>query len=382
MSIKKGLAPLTADQDVDSIEYKTVQLDDIKLDIADNAQFLVTGVCDPGVVLSDAGLKDLCEWLKVPWNFANRLKEKGQSHIISYLQRQLSQGWREEVEMVTSHADRKMPEVIAFSKKEDIPFHGSEVYQIDRRLFEEVEADGHLLELTGRTVHQTGVHYDFFLKQEHALANDPDPLWKWGYSLDFSFTGAKAPTFTSTSLRLACANMNYIPEDTFNFPILFEPEFELQAEEVIKFFKELPTPQWALLDNYIKRARKIPTSLGELKRTRSTLRKALMLSKHDTETGTKIDEALRWKEVEREYGLETMKEEGIKRSAKWYARATTPLSIFDTYNFITQSATRLPNDFPFDTRMSLLIGAGGLLAGKSDLVETPPLVTWKPAKKA
>ena len=357
---------------ISSMIYDTVKLPDMNLDLDPEGDGLLAKIGTKTYTLTDHAIESLCGYLGVPVKFAMKLREDGKAYIIAYLQQQLSKAMEIPVIFVSNNED----EILSFTESRLLPFRGQDCFEIDRRIEEFASVSEYPYELfSKKLVDGNAIHYIFLNKETCDLPRDPDKQnWRWGFTLDYSLIGKKPARFGMEIMRVESASLTYLPDKVFGTTPKWEGDIESKFEEIYKFFsKEMPEPDWRQINRWVARVSSSPASVAELKAARKKLCSVLMASKDDTDTQDRIDTALQWKRVEKEYGLD---DKEFKPSKPWYMKATTPLSLFEVQSAVVREGTAAPNNIPFDERQGLLIYGGKLLAKVPDISEVPPSIVW------
>jgi hypothetical protein len=364
---------------INSLVYDTVKLPDMEIEIEPSGDGLLAKIPDkPMYKLTDGALENLCKYLEVPFKFAKKLREAGNNHVLAYLQQQLSKAIQEPLTYVTVQEGEEN-NLLSFTEKRFLPFRGQEGLDLDNAVLDFAKKEDFPMELANRQFVNGDVHYLFLHKDEVAVACDPSerglqPLWRWGYTFGYSLFGKGPGRFGTEIQRMCCTNLTYLPDKVFGNTPSWGEDYASKLETVENFFlKDTPTADWRQLQRWVKRLANVPSSMNELKDARRKLHSVLMVDKEDKETEERIDAALQWRRVVKEYGLD---DKEFKPSKTWYMRATTPLTLFDLYNTITREATAAPNTVPFDNRQGLLVYGGKMLSKIPDISENPPSVTW------
>lgn len=364
---------------VSSLVYDSVKLPDLVLELDSETDDLLARIPDrPLYRVSDIAIKNLCGFLGIPYKFASTLKDDGKAYIIAYLQQQLSKAIEVPILYVSQNIDGE-DTILSFTEKRLLPFRGMDSLELDNTILEMASKPDFPLELASRQTVNGEMQYLFLNKEPYLLTKDPSekgvqPLWRWGYTFDYSLTGQRPAKFGTEIQRMICVNLTYLPDKIFGTTPTWKETTKENLEVVTTFFKDLPGADWRQIGRWIGRMTNVPASVSEMKTARRKLHSVLMSSKDDKETEERIDLALQWKRVVKEYGLD---DKEFKPSKTWCMRASTPLSLFDLYNVVTREGTAAPNNIPFEERQGLLVYGGKMLAKMPDIAENPPEVDWK-----
>lgn len=329
-----------------------------------------------GKPLTENALKQLCSALKIPYAFTKQLRANSNTHIIPYLQRQLSRSKHDSIVLVNNDKN-----ILSVADMEDLHYCGKEAIAFDTRLRESLDKQDHPLELANVFFADDEICYSMRFKDPERIetddgdeggANDLQRLWKWGFTVRHSPLGVLTPGIGVELLRMVCANLTYLPAKSYSFPMPYEDDFEERWNHVATFLENPPQPHWMTLTNLVDKLSRTTASFREVSEARKKLLK-LKVDKEDTETAERINNALHWKRIRKAYAINEMDE---KPARAWYAKATTPLSLFSIYNLITREATHAPSTLDVDLRQNILIYAGNILTGKPDLYMQPPSINW------
>lgn len=334
------------------------------------------------LALTENSLKQLCEYLGLPYKFTKTLRSKGRIHAIPYLQRQLSQATFQDVTLVCTTKEGKVT-VNSVTDAEKLHYRGQEAETFDQRLVELVSRPDSKFELSSRVCENNGrISYGIAFKEPKTLEEDrgdkdnntPDlvGLWKAGFTLKHSVTGLVEPIIGVELLRMICSNLTYMPEKINSYRMPFEENFEEKWAHVEKFLLDPPQAPWNSLEDIVARLTRTYASFAEVKEARKNLMK-LKVDAEDTETMQRINSALEWPRIQKAFCIKEMED---RPSRIWQERAATPLKLFDIFNLITREATHAPNTVDMDLRQKLLIYGGSVLAGRPDLLDNPPTINW------
>lgn len=332
---------------------------------------------DKGVPLGPIGFENLATQLGIPNGFAKKLTKSKKTHVMAYLQRQLAGAWGGGIPLVAV-VDQKTEEIVSVTEKPYLFFHGgNEIQELDMRIREFCAQPDSEVKLMSTIDGEDGlIHYRFRHGKEREV--DPaadDSLWAWGLGFSHSPYGVVLPKVQKMLERLVCANLTYIPEKVYAWTPRWEDTFEARWKIVEEFLLTAPEPQYGQLEGYLRRARQTKASLAEVSAVRRQLKKFLRLN--DDEAAQRIDTSIHWAEIVEAYPEVFGPDADFKPSKKWLSAASTPVSIFDLYNYLTEEATHAPSDADEKAlRMPLLISAGELLTKTPDLQDVPRQVVW------
>lgn len=361
-----------------SLNYKEVNLKDIEIvslaseDDDDNGCGLgIKG----GKPMTEAALKQLCFHLRIPYAFAKQLRNNGRSHVISYIQRQLSQVSNSSVIMVSGEKN-----ILSIAEEEKLHYQGKDAITFDARLKESVASPDSPFELANTLCADGDITYSLRYKELQSMeadkadegTKDLRSLWRWGFTINHSVLGMQTPSIGVELLRMVCTNLTYLPAKSYSYPMPFESEFDDRWQHVGEFLASPPPPAWMTLNNMITKLSRTTASFREVAETRKKLLK-LKCDKEDTETAERINAALQWKRIQKAYSIKDME---TKPPKSWYAKAGTPLTLFQVYNTCTQEATHAPSNIDVALRQNILIYAGGVLVGSPDLYMQPQQIDW------
>jgi hypothetical protein len=354
------------------LDYSEINLKDIEISVTPSSDDEDDNSCGVGIKggkpMTEAALKQLCSFLKIPYAFTKQLRANGRTNIITYLQRQLSQSAYASVLLVS---DAKT--ILSIANEEDIHYRGEEAITFDTRLRQMVAAPDSLLELKDVSFEGGLVNYYLFYKEMSSDVED-DSRWKFGFILSFSVIGEVKPTINAVVQRVTDVSMAILPTKTHSYPLDYEADFEERWNMVAAFIKNPPPPIWLTLGNAITSLKKTTASFREVKEARAKLNK-LKVDKEDTETLERINGALQWKKINKEYNIKDLP---YTPNRLWYSRATTPLSCFSLVSLIMRESTSAPNTVDTTLRKNLYIFAGDILFGTPDLSakQTPSYIDW------
>jgi len=372
-----SVTPLQLENFLGKLHYDEIKLSELSLELAPSDDFEGKMLCrhkDTFLPLTEKALENLCNYLKIPYKFCCTLQSEGKSHILPYLQKQLSQSQPSNLVMVKNGSD-----IVSFAEKNDIYFQGKEAVELDRRIEQAVKGSDSIWELKTKEMlpDEGSIIYSLYLKDEYPIDADPlktQPIWKWGFRFKHSVFGTELPMMGAELLRMACVNLTYLPEKSFKWPVAYNENLETRLESIELFLKNPPEPKIKTLERFVHRLVNSKASLKEVSEARNKLMK-LKVDKNDWETQQRIEDSLEWGRIMRAYQLKDYDE---KPSKAWFSKATTPLKLFDVWNVVTNEASIASSDVDFNLRQGLLIYGGQILTKTPDLCSTqvPPQIDW------
>jgi len=359
---------------LNALNYTEMSLKDIEIEITpvsetDDADE-DTRNCGLGIKgykpLTEKALKQLCSYLKIPYPFTKQLRAQGKAHVLSYIQRQLSQATQASVVLVSGETT-----ILSVTEEENLHYRGTEAISLDRNLTGIVSALDSVLEITDTIWDNGTVSYNIFYKEPEDVK---DTQYKWGFILSYSVLGDFEPNIGVIVHSMEDASRVILPPKLYAFPLTFEPEFSERWNHIAAFIQNPPEPSWLSFTSKLTRAKQTTASYKEVKDTRRILSK-LRIDKEDNEFMPRIDKVLQWKRIKEEYNVKDLPEPPNKL---WYTRATTPLSCLELVSLMMREGTYAANSVPYELRKTVQLQAGALLIGISDLstVQTPPHIDW------
>lgn len=357
---------------LNKLKYKEVNLKDIDVEIVktEDSDGKGSSLAIKGELeLTETALKQFCSFLRIPYAFTKQLRTHGKSHVMPYLQRQLSRSSDGSVVLVMDN-----DYIVSITDGERLHYRGKEAVQFDTRLEQLVSSTDCPLQLTGRTFNNGDVLYSLLFRDSEKIDDDRDGqgLWRSGFILSHSAIGLSSPKIGVELLRLVSASTVWLPLKSHSYPMTFEKDFETRWNYVASFLQNPPPPIWTTLNKYVTKLAKTTASLREVKDARSKLMK-LKIDRDDHETPKRIDESLQWKRINKAYDFKNMTDKPPK---SWYSRASTPLSLLDVCNVVSKEATTAPNTLDFDLRQNLFLYAGGMLVATPDLFMQSTTIDW------
>jgi len=356
-----------------SYQYESVELRTIDLvDSPDKGLEVSFDEERPCLLLARTGFESLCEQLKVPIRFADRLQREGRNHVLSYLQKQLSQNKNKDLTVVVCEKD----EVKAFTEPARLPFRGKQIYDLDKAVLEYMKNDPDK-ELVGRVDADGILGYKISFGPPREMEDDPEGSeWTMGYIFNYSVYGLEESHIVMYAERADTGGVVQLPaeafEHTFKVRVREGEEEPDPVKQFLEEVEELEEPNWNYLRGYIKKLSSVGASMRELREVRSKLNRTLKVDKDDIGTAERINEALDWEEINEAYGLKE-----LKPSRNWYIRASTPKTLFEVTDVLIREATHAPNTVPVDKIRKLNAHATKLLKKVPDLAEKPPKMPWE-----
>ena len=359
-----------------SLCYREVMLPELELELElDGIEgFTLVDAGDRFAVSTDA-MEDLCRYIGVPFGFARRLADGHKGHVVSYLQKQLAAAFAARpVTMVTCPTSTLVEglepgagtTIVSFTDAELLHYRGADLAGIDRRLTEALDSSP--LQLAG--LDQDGPDLDYRLTCRDVEEID-GTAWRWGYRLEISAAGHQAPRWSTLLVREPCGSHLHLMAKQYLMPLPGGPTVDDRLANILDLVARPPTTEWRLVAGQLKRLRQ-PASVAEVKLVRGKL-KRLKVDKDDRETGQRIDQACRWREIDQKYDFKNMP---FKPTRRWYQRASTPVPSVELVELVAREATHAPNTVPAKLRRDLQALAGRLLIGVPDLADIPPDLTW------
>jgi len=354
------------------LHQEEVGLDTLALEINDEILHLAfpSGESYP---LTQKGFESLCKLIQVPVGFANRLKDDGAGHVLSYLQKQLSQTYlRDSVLIVRDTSTNpnvraSAGHILAVTTKEYILPDLSKVAELDAEILKTAQAitNGELrtrLEVDGT------LRYGFVVKKDKVGADSSE--YEFGHVLSYSLYGLELPQIYQVAIRC---------EDLSTLVLPFKPaEYPVNGSnfmaDLLSAVETLDSMGWTDLEGYLTRLKSVNASLREVKETRQKLLRSLKVDKDDRDTGERLEQFFGWKKLVERYEIKTL---APKPSKRWYMSASSNLNLLDLYLKLIAETTHAPNTISNETRAKLDKYASRLLAKFPDLAEKePPKVQW------
>lgn len=359
---------------VRSLNYTPVTFPQMDLSVGDSGDVLELKWADGNLPLTETALGHLCKHLDIPVRFAKNVRSLGKAHIIPYLQKQLSNAVSKNVTLVHNEE-----EIVSVAEDSTLHYRGKDAIDFDSKIRTLVDKNN--MELKWHWLDSDGVfHYEILLRDEQEVKTDTavKPLWRWGYHIQHSVLGNTSPVITAELLRMVCANLTYLPAKFFNQKLPWMPTVEERWQEVEGFLLDPAKPKWLSVESFIGKLAKAPASVREVSEARRKLLK-LKVDKEDNDTKERVEKALEWPRIKKQYELGNKDVWLEKPTKSWLSKATTPISLFDLYNVVTQESTRAPNTVDVGIRQGLLVYGGKILTGRPDLSgeQQPPIVDWK-----
>lgn len=359
-------------------EYRPISLPQLDLELGDNAALVARlDQSEKFMPLQDGAFEQLVDYLGAPFGFAKKLRNAGRGHVLAYLHKQLSQASGEKTFYAVTHPEQGL---VGLSEKENLFFTGHEAIELDQRLGDYLADSACPFALKKADIHEGKARYLLFLKDEEVIladtvapGEDLKPLWRWGFELRHSIWGQETPAFHVSLERMVCANLTYMPEEKYLYPLKYEGSSETRLHEALSFLKTAPEPNWTSVTRLIERLRRQQASVAEVKKVRNSILALFREGEVDQETKQRLEDLFGWKDIVEAYGLKEMDE---KPSPQWFKRASTPHNLYDLYNILTREATHAPNTVNFEKRQDLLVLAGKMLSEKPDLEDLPPRIDW------
>ena len=359
---------------VRSLNYTPVTFPQMDLSVGDAGDVLELKWADGNLPLTETALGHLCKHLDIPVRFAKNVRSLGKAHIIPYLQKQLSNAVSKNVTLVHNEE-----EIVSVAEDSTLHYRGKDAIDFDSKIRTLVDKNN--MELKWHWLDGDGAfHYEILLRDEQVVKTDTalKPLWRWGYHIQHSVLGNTSPVITAELLRMACTNLTYLPAKFFNQKLPWMPTVDERWKEVEGFLLDPAKPKWLSLESFIGKLSKAPASVREVSDARRKLLK-LKVDKEDNDTKERVEKALEWQRIKKQYELGNKDVWTEKPTKAWLSKATTPISLFDLYNVVTSEATIAPNTVDIGLRQNLLVYGGKLLTGRPDLSgeQQPPVVDWK-----
>lgn len=195
----------------------------------------------------------------------------------------------------------------------------------------------------------------------------PD-VFKPGIYVDTSSVGRIRPRISEGMERLVCTNMSYVTERGAGFPIYSDRDQSIKSftELMAKYLDHGADSQFYA--DRVKTLKKHNASLEELNRAHRLL--SSYVDKEDDVLRGDIEKKLPVQAVCEKYGIESVR----SRSPRWRTTATTPVKIWDVFDYVTFFGSNVLSDN--DARLSVQIEGGKILTKDPDVLAVAPLVEW------
>jgi len=350
---------------LNKLKYRELNLKEIELEMitCEEGEDQGSEVGIEGTMLTEQALKQLSDITMIPYKFTQVLRSNGKGHVLSYIQKQVSQISSLDVIAIVLN-DR----IISIVDADMLCFRGKDVISLDKRLRGALK-DHPVLTLKEVVFDEGNICYSIYYKELREI-NGED--WGWGFTLRLSATGAIESSVGMEVMREQTLGKIYLPHKTYNHNLCLGAKFEDNWTEINDNFLELPpTAGWTDLTNMLAKTQ-AAASYREVNESRNKLLK-LKVDKFDAETSDRITDALEWKRILKAYLVKDMDQ---RPTRNWFTKASTPLTLLDVINLVSTEATHAPNTVDATLRQNLLKYGGTLLAGNPDLYNQPPQINW------
>ena len=353
---------------ISKLNYKEVNFKDIEIEIvqAEDDKDAGSGVGIKGEFeLTEGALKQLCSFLRIPYAFTKQLRSQSKLHILPYLQRQLSRMSSTSVIIVSNGNN-----ILSIAEEEDLHYRGDDAIKFDTRLYDIVNTVNSIFELNNVVYDEGDIVYNIFYKDPSE--NIHGSQYKWGFNISHSVYGNFQPIIGVTIMRMADVSQSILPLKSHSYPMVFDNDFEERWNQLLLFIQNPPNPQWVFLENMINKLNNTTASFREVKESRKIL-SLLRVDKEDTETVERINVALQWKRINKEYAIKDLE---FKPSRLWYSQASTPLKLSDLYYIVSKEGTYAPSNISYKIKHKILNHAGVIFTSLPDFSQLPPSIQW------
>jgi len=370
MPLSEGIKPLSPII-YSYLHQQEIDLNSLSLEIEEGILSLVfpDGSKKP---FTDKGFASLCKVIKVPLSFGKRLKEDGFSHVLSYLQKQLSQSYlREPAIVVTDNSTNTVVRpsaghILSVTTKTHILPSFDKIIELDSEILKAAEMSK--ADLRARLEDDGILRYGFFTKKGKFSADSSD--YEFGHVFAYSIYGLDLPQIYQVAIRNEDLSSLVLPFK----PLTYEVNSSAFMGEIISAVESLGTEGWSDLESYLSRLKSVSASLREVKETKQKLLKALKIDKEDKETPERLEQFFGWKKLVERYEIKSL---DPKPSKKWFMSASSNLNLLDVYLKMISETTHAPNTLDSDVRIRLEKYASKMLGKFPDLSEKePPKVQW------
>lgn len=355
-----------------SLDYIEVKLPFLELELSENSSLVIS--VDYGksfLPLGEVAFEQLLGYLGAPVGFARKLRKAGRGHILSYLHKQLASSIGQTPYIAVIHPTEGL---VGLSEQQTIFFKKEEAVELDRRLENWLSVSNCSFTLKNYYLNNGAVRYLLLSKDEYLVPDvKQSSNWRWGFELRHSLWGTEKASFYVALERKEDQSLTYLPELKYHYPLNFDANVANRLESIFVFLNAAPEPHWKELTRLVQRLGQQQASLAEVKKVRKKLISFFKGQECEGETKTRVDSWLDWKYIVDTYGLKEMDE---KPSLKWFQRASTPVNLFELYNFLAKEVTYAPNTVDLQVKESLLALAGDFLCKKPDLEDLPPRINW------
>jgi hypothetical protein len=341
------------------ISQQEFDLTTLSLEVSDDNLVLVFPTGDKRPI-TEKGFQSLCQLIQVPLSFAKRLKEDGNTHVLQYLQKQMSAAYLRELAIVV--CDTTNNHVLSVTSNDKLlpSFHA--VVEMDKDILKAAETFAKA-NLTARFEDDAYLRYGFMTKRSKPLADDSE--YEFGHVFAYSLYGYEQPHFYQVAVRLEDMSVLVLP---------FKPEYLSTTStsffgDLISKVETLGTEGWGDLEGFLARMKAVRASLREVKETRQRLIKTLKVDKEDTETEQRMEEFFGWKTLVQKYEIRSL---DPKPSKRWFMSAPSHLNLLDIYKKLVCETTHAPNTLEADKRLRLQKYATKMLGKQPDMAEKEP----------
>lgn len=350
------------------VKYREVDLLTLELQVGTEANDYSI-VFDDGteMVLSEKGFESLCKLLGVPLGFAKKLAADGKTHVLEYLQKQLSRTVRDSVFAVHDGTG-----IAFFLEKSDLIIPADKIPALDEKIIELGRNVEFPYQLVSRDTNAAGDVYYYFDQGTQVMENDIlKSEYTWESFLHYSAYGYHRPYFGQRLTRkadgatwLMHSRPKYLEATTYDNLVL----------EVLDGMEGLDKPSFEGFRFMLDKLNNAAASLREVKEARQKITKLLKADKDDHETPERIEKTFMWKKIVKAFSL---REIVPKPSKKWFASAASPHTLFYVYSNFVRELTHAPNTVDSEFRLAAMRWSYKMLDKVPDLAESsPPKVDW------
>lgn len=371
MPLADGIQPLSPT--IHSyLQQQEVDLNALSLEVDDGVLSLIFPGGDKKP-LTEKGFASLCRVIQVPLGFGKRLKEDGCGHVLSYLQKQLSQSYLREPAIIVTDVSTNTAvrasagHVLAVTTKSHILPALDKILELDAEILK-VAKEYSRAHLRARIEVDGTLRYGFMTKKGKVSADSSE--YEFGHVFTYSLLGLEQPQLYQVAIRTEDLSSLTLPFK----PVVYEVSSPTFMGDLIAALETLGSEGWGELEAYLGRLKGVNASLKEVKDTRQKLTKALKIDKEDKETAERLEQFFGWKKLIERYDIKSL---SPKPSKKWLMSASSHLNLLDVYLKLISETTHAPNTLEHDIRLRLEKYASKMMGRLPDLAEKePPKVQW------
>lgn len=309
--------------------------------------------------LSGLAVKQMCQMLNIPLNFAVSLSEK-MPDIWEELQKRLT---RESSKRVTLKIDPQQAAVLGlFTLRDDYITLWRFLY-ITERIYEAMADFSGVKNLVVDVNHESSTAFFYTPKEFAPIRKDFTDIFRYGVGFSASSIEMYSPSISESLFRLICTNMTYAPA-------FGGVRFRSRNEERILSAVGVILEDSSRVSRYSNMLSNLTEQMLSYREAEEVYMKILSIKDGEGESVVDAEHRIPLRGVAQAYGYEYLQR--VPSSPSWKATARTPVSAYHALNALTEIGSNCQY-ISEKTRLDMLMHAGKFMFKKKwDLDDLAP----------